>query len=131
LNLLSKDRGIISYKLLFVLLFLFCILHISLKLVPMYIDAESMKDEMVTKARFAQAVTDNEIQSSLAKKAKEVGLPLGAEDFKLQRDDTTRRMKIVAVWDTELHFFFDIYPPYTVKIFHFAPIIEEDYSRKF
>jgi hypothetical protein len=128
---LSKDSGMISFKVVFILLLLFVVIHIGVKVAPMYIDAEAMKDEMSGKARFAQTVKDEEIRSDLAKKAKELGLPLGPEDFKLVRDDDTHRMKISTAWDVELHFFFDVYPPYTVRTFHFAPVIEEDYARKF
>ena len=127
----TKDSGMVSLKVLFVLLLLFVIIHIGVKVVPMYIDSEAMKDEMVGKARFAQTLTDAEIMRDLAVRAKEIGLPLGADDFKLMRDETTHRMKISTVWDVEVHFFFDIYPPFTVKTFHFEPIIEEDYTRKF
>jgi len=129
--ILSKESGMISFKAMFILLVLFVVIHIGVKLVPMYIDSESMKDEMVTKARFAQTFNDAEITAGLAKRAKEIGLPLGQDDFKLFRDEETRRMKISTAWDVEIHFFFDIYPPYTVKKYHFAPIIEEDYTRKF
>jgi hypothetical protein len=131
LRILSTDSGMIGYKTLLVLLLLFIVIHVAVKLTPMYIDAEEMKDVMVTKARFAQIANNEEILSGLAKSAKDLGLPLGAEDFTLLRDETTHRMKISAAWDVELHFFFDVYPPYTVRTFHFAPVIEEDYSRKF
>jgi hypothetical protein len=131
LFILSKDSGMISFKVVFILLLLFAVIHIGVKVTPMYIDAEAMKDEMSGKARFAQTVKDEEIQSDLAKKAKELRLPLGPEAFKLVRDDDARRMKISTAWDVKLHFFFDVYPPYTVRTFHFAPVIEEDYARRF
>ena len=131
MSILSKDSGMISFKVMFILLLLFIAIHIGVKVTPMYIDAEAMKDEMVGQARFAQTTKDEEILTDLAKKAKEIGLPLGPDDFKLLRDDTSRRMKINTTWNVELHFFFDVYPPYTTRIFHFAPIIEEDYARKF
>lgn len=131
LHALSKEGGMISVKIIFVLLLLFSIIHVGVKVTPMYWNAEEMKDEMALKARLAQVVKDEEILSDLMKKAKELGLPLKAEDFKLQRDDSARRMKISTAWDVELHFFFDVYPPYTVKTFHFAPVIEQEYARKF
>jgi hypothetical protein len=131
MSTLSKDSGLVSFKLLFIFLVLFVVIHIGVKLVPLYIDSETMKDEMVTKARFAQTLTDLDITTSLAKRAKEIGLPLGPDDFKLLRDEDTHRMKIGTAWDVEVHFFFDIYPPYTVKTYHFKPIVEEDYTRKF
>jgi len=131
LSILSKDSGMISFKVMFILLLLFIAIHIGVKVTPMYIDAEAMKDEMVGQARFAQTTKDEEILQALTKKAKEIGLPLGPDAFKLLRDDTSHRMKISTAWDVELHFFFDVYPPYTVRTFHFAPIIQEDYARRF
>ncbi len=131
MSTLSKDSGMVSFKVLFMLLVLFVIIHIGVKLVPIYIDSEGIKDEMVTKARFAQTFTDADITAALAKRAKEIGLPLGPDDFKLLRDEDARHMKISTAWDVEVHFFFDIYPPYTVKTYHFEPIVQEDYSRKF
>lgn len=130
MSILSKNSGMISFKVMFILLLLFIVIHIGVKLAPMYIDAEAMKDEMSAKARFAQTIKDEDILRDLAYKAKELGLPLGSDDFKLLRDDTSKRMKISTAWNVELHFFFDIYPPYTVKTYHFAPVIEENYVRK-
>jgi hypothetical protein len=131
MSVLSKDSGMISFKAMFILLLLFIVIHVGVKVIPLYIDSEAMKDEMVGQARFAQIAKDEEIVSALAKKAKEIGLPLGPENFKLLRDENLHRMKISTAWDVELHFFFDVYPPYTVKTFHFAPIVQEDYTRKF
>jgi hypothetical protein len=128
---LSKDSGMVSFKVLFILVLLFSIVHIAVKVVPLYMDAEEMKDEMSAKARFAQTVKDEEILAGLTKRAKELRLPLGPENFKLMRDDDSHRMKISTAWDVEMHFFYDVYPPYTVKTFHFAPVIEEDYARRF
>jgi hypothetical protein len=129
--IISKDSGMISIKVMLVLLLFFIVIHIGAKVIPIYIDSEAMKDEMSSKARFAQTIKDEEILRDLVKKAKELNLPLGPEDFKLLRDDDSRRMKISTAWDVELHFFFDVYPPLTVRTFHFTPIIEEDYARKF
>jgi hypothetical protein len=128
---ISKDSGSVSFKVIFVLLLLFIVIHIGVKVIPIYITAESMKDEMVTKARFAQTVKDEEIVTGLAKKAKELGLPLEAEDFRLLRDEDRHRMKIGTAWDVTIYFFYDLYPPYTTRTFHFRPIVEEDYTRKF
>ena len=128
---ISKDSGFISFKVMFVLLILFAIIHIGVKLIPLYIDAEAMKDEMVTKARFAQTVKDEEIVFELVKKAKTIGLPLGPEDFKLMRNEDTHRMKIGTAWDVTVYFFWDIYPPYTTRTIQFRPVVEEDYTRKF
>jgi len=129
LTILQKENGMVSLKLTIVLLLLFVIIHIGIKWVPMYMASEGMKDDMMAKARFAQLLKDEEIRAELVKKAKERDLPIGPEDFKLLRDETTHTMKISTAWDVELHFFFDIYPPYTVKTFHFEPIVEEIYPK--
>jgi len=126
---LITERGAISFKVLSWLLVFVIVVHIGIKLVPMYINTERMKDEMAVKARFAQMLKDNEISSDLAKKAKELDLPLGQEDFVLMRDDENRHMKVTAKWDVTVHFFFDVYPPYTTKVYHFQPVVEENYSR--
>lgn len=128
---LSTERGMVSFKVLFWLLVLFIVVHIGIKLVPMYIDSERMKDEMSVKAELAQTLSDNEILTDLVKKAKELDLPLGQEDIVLTRNEDTHMMKISAKWDVTVHFFFDVYPPYTTRTYHFEPIIEADYSRKF
>lgn len=128
---LSTERGMVSFKVLFWLLVLFIVVHIAIKLVPMYMDSERMKDEMSVKAELAQTLSDNEILTDLVKKAKELDLPLGQEDIVLTRNEDTHMMKISAKWDVTVHFFFDVYPPYTTRTYHFEPIIEADYSRKF
>ena len=128
---LSSERGMISFKVLFWLLVLFIVVHIGIKLVPMYIDTERMKDEMATRAELAQTLKDDEIMSDLMKKAQELDLPIAKEDITLTRDEDSHQMKISAKWDVTLHFFFDVYPPYTTKTYHFEPVIQADYSRKF
>jgi hypothetical protein len=130
-SILFTEKGMISLKALLILLALFVVVHLSIKLVPMYIDAERLKDEMSVKAGLAQNLKDEEILHDLAKKAKELGLPLGPEDFTLLREEEKNRMKISTKWDVTVHLFFDVYPPYTTRAYHFEPVIQEDYSRKF
>ncbi len=128
---LLAERGVSNLKVLFWFLVLFIVVHISIKLVPMYIDTERMKDEMSVKARFAQTLKDDEIKMDLEKKAIELDLPLRQADFVLMRDDDNHNMKISAKWDVTVHFFFNIYPPYTTKVYHFEPVIQENYFRRF
>ena len=128
MTMFSKDGGRISFKVLFILLLLFVVIHIAIKLVPMYMDAGRMEDEMAVKARFAQTLKDDEILTDLEKKAKDLDLPLDRDDFSLVRDDGNRKMTISTKWDVTVHFFFDIYPPYTTQVYHFEPVIKEDYS---
>ena len=129
--MLFTEKGIMSLKALLILLLLFIVVHISIKMVPMYIDAERLKDEMSVKARLAQNLKDEEILTDLVKKAKELDLPLGPENFILNREDENQRMTIRTKWDVTVKFFFDVYPPFTTKSYHFEPVIQENYSRKF
>lgn len=127
--ILQKQNGRVSLKLVFILLTLFVIIHIGIKVTPMYMASAGLKDDMKSKALFAQFLKDEEIRIALVKKAKEEDLPLGPEDFILLRDEPNHRMKISTAWDIELHFVFDIYPPYTVKTFHFEPVVDEYYAK--
>jgi hypothetical protein len=130
-SILFTEKGMMSLKALFILLLLFIVVHVAIKLVPLYINAERLKDEMSVRAGLAQNLKDEEILTDLVKKAKELDLPLGPEDFTLEREDENHRMKIGTRWDVTVHFFFDVYPPFTTKTYHFEPVILEDYSRKF
>jgi hypothetical protein len=127
---LSNKKGAVSLKVLLWALVIFIAVHIGIKLVPMYIDSERMKDEMAVKAGLAQALTDNEILAALTQKAKELELPIAQENIILNRDTENHLMKISAKWDETVHFFFDVYPPYTTRVYHFDPVVEADYSRK-
>ncbi len=128
MTMLKKESGGVSFKVIFILALLAAVIHVAIKLVPMYIDAGRMEDEMSVKARLAQVLKDDEILTDLAKKAKELDLPLDRDDFALVRDDGNRKMTISTKWDVTVHFFFDIYPPYTTREYHFQPSIKEDYS---
>ena len=127
MQVLAGQRGFVSFKVLIVLVLLFAVVHVAVKLVPMYMDAERMKDEMQVKARLAQQLKDDEILVDLARMAKDLELPLSAEDFTLVRDDGARHMTISTQWDVEVTFFWGVY----VRNYHFAPQIEEGYSRHF
>ncbi len=128
MTMLRKDRGGVNIKVILILALLAAVIHVGIKLVPMYIAAGRMEDEMSVKARLAQTLKDDEILQDLEKKAKELGLPLDRDDFTLARDDGNRKMRISTKWDVVVHFFFDIYPPYTTHVYHFEPSIKEDYS---
>ncbi len=126
--MLTKNSGGVSIKVILILVLLAAVIHVGIKLVPMYIDAGRMEDEMSVKARFAQTLKDEEILLDLEKKAKDLDLPLGRDDFKLVRDEGNHKMTISTKWDVTVHFLFDIYPPYTTQVYHFEPTIKEDYS---
>ncbi len=119
----SNQCGGTRFKVFLWFVFLFLCLHGALKIVPLYMDYTRMKDEMIVKAGVAQVLTDEEILRDLGNKAKDLDLPLKAENFVLQRDDDRRKMKISTKWDIEVVFFWGVY----TRTFHFRPVAEERY----
>jgi hypothetical protein len=119
----SNQSGGTRFKVFLWFVFLFLCLHIGLKIVPLYMDYSRMKDEMIVKAGVAQVLKDEEILRDLENKAKDLDLPLKAENFVLQRDDERRRMKISTKWDIEVVFLWGVY----TRTFHFQPVAEERY----
>jgi|GEM_PF-1339221 len=130
--LLFKERGFISIKVLFWLAFLGYLVYCVIMVVPLYINAEFMKDEMALKARIAQTLKDEEILAGLARKAKELGLPLAADKFVITRDEEKHSIRISTKggWDVQVQFLMNILPQYTTKTFHFEPVIDETYSTR-
>jgi uncharacterized protein YpmS len=122
-NLLD-EKGASNFKTFLILLSLFLVIHVGIKLVPMYMDAERLKDEMRTKASVAQVTKDEEILADLVKKSHELDLPLTAESFVLLRDEDNRRMKISTKWDVEVHFLWGAY----IRAYHFEPAVDESYA---
>jgi hypothetical protein len=125
MNNSKNEIGAISLKLLFVSALLFLVIHVGYKLIPMYMDSERMKDEMAIKASVSQVLKDEEIRADLAKKAKELELPLSETNFLLNRDEDRHIMTISTMWEVEVHFLFNVY----VRTFTFAPVVSEDYAR--
>ncbi|MFA5072521.1 MAG: hypothetical protein WC539_01260 [Nitrospirota bacterium] len=121
----DNEAGMSTIKLILIIGVLFVIFHVGYKLVPMYFDAERMKDEMAVKASVAQVLKDEEIRADLVKVAKELELPLGPSSFLIKRNEEQRTMSISTAWEVEVHFLFDVY----VRTFQFAPSVYEDYSK--
>jgi len=123
--LLSNEKGIGKFKVFLFFVALFLVIHVAVKLVPMYMDFSRMEDEMRMKAGVAQVLKDEEILADLVKKAKELDLPLTQESFVIKRDIDRRRMMIqtAAGWDVEVHFLRGLY----VRTYHFAPVVEESF----
>ena len=118
-----NEKGASKFKVYLFFLFLFLVIHVGVKVVPLYMDYERMKDEMTTKAGVAQVLKDNEILIDLVKKAKDLDLPLTAESFVLQRDEDRRRMEISTRWDVEVNFLWGAY----IRTFPFEPVVNESF----
>lgn len=113
-----------SLRVVLGLAILVAIVHTGYKLVPMYMDYWRMQDEISIKASVAQVLKDDEIRWDLDKKAKELDLPLGPQNFLITRDEANRTMTISTQWEVEVHFLFDVY----VKTYVFAPRAEASYA---
>jgi hypothetical protein len=112
----------ISFKAMFWLALLFVVVHVLLKVVPMWMDYTRMEDAMQGKANLAQiASSDREIKKSLEKTAIELDLPLTGESFIIERDPNSSKITGIRTnggWDIELNFLWGAY----VRTFHFEPV---------
>src|SRR5512139_1291906 len=114
--------GVSKLKVLIVLALVAMAFNEGFKVLDVYLDYERMKDTMNTKASVAQVLKDVEIRNDLVARAKELDLPLSAEDFILDRDEQRHTMTIKTSWDEEVHFLLDLY----IHTYHFAPVAVED-----
>ncbi len=121
----GNEEGGSRVKVFLWFVFLFLLIHVGYKVVPMYADYARMKDEMSTKASLAQVLKDDEIRKDLVTKAKDLDLPLGADNFDIQRDTDRRKMKISTAWDVNVIFLWGAYE----RTFHFHPVVEENFMR--
>lgn len=129
MNRLFREEGASRFKVFLWLFVLFVVVHIGLQLIPMYMDYWRMEDEISSKAATAQIARpgDVEIQFTLAKYAKELGLPTSAENIVVTRDEDRRAVKISNAWDVELRFFWGICGEPCVRKYHFEPSAEGKY----
>jgi hypothetical protein len=123
MRIITSENGSSTFKMILVLFLLFIVIHIAVKVVPMYMDYSRMKDEMTMKAGLAQVLKDEDILKDLVSKAKDLDLPLTAESFIIKRDEDRRKMMIRTQWDVEVNFFWGAY----VRTFHFDPVVNEGF----
>ncbi len=128
MGIFSRESGASRYVVLLWLVLLFVVVHIAIKLVPMYMDYWRMDDEIRAKAGAAQVLKDEEILGDLQKKAKDLELPLGPENFVIIRNEDKRTMKISTAWDVEVRFFWGICGAPCIRTYHFQPSAEEGYT---
>lgn len=123
MNILANQNGASRFKVYLWFLVLFLVVHVAVKLIPVYMDYARMEDEMKVKASVSQVLKDEEILRDLESKAKELDLPLTQDSFVIKRDTERRKMKIStkAGWNVEVAFLWGAY----VRTFHFEPVVEE------
>ena len=124
MSLLTKENGMISFKAMFWLVLLFVVVHVLLKIVPMWMDYTRMKDAMQGRANMGQiASNDVEVKNSLKKMANELELPLTEDSFIIERDPNSSKITSIRTnggWDVEVHFLWGAY----IRTFHFEPVTE-------
>jgi len=123
MNILANQNGASRFKVFLWFLLLFLVVHVAVKVVPVYMDYARMEDEMKVKASVAQVLKDDDILKDLENKAKDLDLPLTKDSFVLKRDAERRKMKISTKggWDVEVSFLWGAY----IRTFHFEPVVEE------
>lgn len=123
MNILANQNGASRFKVYLWFLVLFLVVHVAVKLVPVYMDYYRMEDEMKAKASVSQVLKDEEILKDLDNKAKELDLPLTQDSFVIKRDTERRKMKISTKggWNVEVSFLWGAY----VRTFHFEPVVDE------
>jgi hypothetical protein len=123
MNILANQNGASRFKVYLWFLVLFLVVHVAVKLIPVYMDYYRMEDEMKAKASVSQVLKDEEILKDLDNKAKELDLPLTQDSFVIKRDTERRKMKISTKggWNIEVTFLWGAY----VRTFHFEPVVEE------
>jgi len=124
MSMLAKENGMISFKAMFWLVLLFVVVHVLLKIVPMWMDYSRMKDAMQGRVNMGQvASNDLEIKNTLQKMAADLELPLTQDSFVIERDSNSNKITSIHTndgWDVEVHFLWGVY----VRTFHFEPVTE-------
>ena len=120
--LLAKENGMISFKAMFWLVLLFVVVHVLIKVVPMWMDYTNMKDAMQGRVNMGQITSnDEEIKRLLKKVAVEQTLPLTEESFIIEREPNSNKIVRISTnggWDVEMHFLWGAY----IRTFHFDPV---------
>lgn len=120
--LLAKENGMISFKAMFWLVLLFVVVHVLIKVVPMWMDYTNMKDAMQGRVNMGQITSsDEEIKKLLKKVAVEQALPLTEESFIIEREPNSNKIVRISTnggWDVEMHFLWGAY----IRTFHFEPV---------
>jgi len=127
---IGSESGVSKLKVLIILVILGAVIHVGIKYLTVRVDFERMKDTMDIKAGAAQVLKDEEILSDLAARAKELDLPLKAENFQVIRDEDKRKMIIKTAWDVEVHYFGGLCGDLCVQEYHFAPVAEASLTSK-
>lgn len=130
MRIMGNEGGVSSVTVMIWLVVLGAVFHVGLKYLSIQLDFQRMRDAMSGKASVAQVLKDEEIRNDLVAKAKELGLPLTGESFVIVRDEDKRTMTIKTSWEVEAHYFGGLCGDPCVQNYHFAPVAQENITRK-
>lgn len=99
---LSNQRGSVSFKALFWVLFLSSALYGAYKLAPPYFSYYMIKTDVEDEAQNAHMYTDAALERRIIQKAEIWSVPLGSENVSIDRDSTIR---IYVHYNVVLEFF--------------------------
>jgi hypothetical protein len=129
MRILFREEGASRLKIFLWLLLLFVVVHVGFKLIPMYMDFWRMEDEINAKVATAQVAKpkDEELRAELVKKAQELELPIGPENFVIVFNEDRHTLKISTAWNVEVHFFWGVCGDPCIRMYHFQPAAEGPY----
>jgi hypothetical protein len=128
MRITNGESGVSKLKVLIVLGILVIAVIQGIKYLSVQLDYQRMKDFMEAKAGVAQVLKDEEIRHDLVAKSKELGLPLGGENFLITRDEDRRTMTIKTAWEVEVHYLWDLCGSPCVRTYRFEPVAVEGYA---
>ena len=118
---MNRTPGRTRLGCLFALLLLTAALYFGVNVGEVYWRYYRYQDAMQQEARFAQLRSDQSIRGRLSAVAMSLGLPDGARQLTIQRDDRTRRIGIGADYSERVEL------PGFVRTFRFSPRAEGTY----
>ncbi len=86
------ERGFLTFSGLLLLLVVAAIIFAAVKLLPPYIDNYQLQDSMESLARtatYTQKMTEEEVRNQVLGQAKQLGIPLRADQVAVQRSGPT------------------------------------------
>lgn len=128
--MVNNERGASSIKVFLWLLVIFVVLHVGIKWTMVNMDFWRLEDEIKNKATMGQVLKDEEIKADLARKAKDLDLPLTADNFIVNRYEDRQLLSIKTAWEVEVRYFWGICGKDCIRTYLFEPHGEGSYAPK-
>ena len=130
MRLRGNESGVSMLKVLIILAVLGVGINEGIKYLRVQMDYHGMQDLMDSQASAAQVLKDQEIRHELTKQAKEMKLPLTADDFQIIRDDEQRRMVIKTAWEEQVTYLWGVCGEPCTQIYRFEVTADQAYYSK-